>query len=39
MVSFVYGSKDDPRALFHQFAGRVDEIIFKKVARRRRSRP
>jgi hypothetical protein len=32
MVSFVYGTKDDPRALFTQFAGRVDEIIFKKVA-------
>jgi hypothetical protein len=32
MVSFVYGSKDDPQALLTQFAGRVDEIIFKKVA-------
>ena len=32
MVSFVYGTKDDPRALFTEFAGRVDEIIFKKVA-------
>jgi hypothetical protein len=32
MVSFVYGTKDDPRALFTQFAGRVDEIIFKKIA-------
>ena len=32
IVSFVYGTKDDPRALFTQFAGRVDEIIFKKVA-------
>jgi hypothetical protein len=32
MVSFVYGTREDPRALFTQFAGRVDEIIFKKVA-------
>jgi hypothetical protein len=32
MVSFVYGSTDDPRALFTQFAARVDEVIFKKVA-------
>lgn len=32
MVSFIYGTSDDPRALFTQFAGRVDEIIFKKVA-------
>jgi hypothetical protein len=32
MVSFVYGTKDDPRALFTQFAGSVDEVIFKKVA-------
>lgn len=32
MVSFVYGTSDDPRALFTQFAGRVDEVIFKKVA-------
>jgi hypothetical protein len=32
MVSFVYGTKEDPRALFTQFAARVDETIFKKVA-------
>jgi hypothetical protein len=32
MVSFIYGASDDPHALFTQFAGRVDEIIFKKVA-------
>jgi len=32
MVSFVYGTKEDPRALFTQFAARVDEAIFKKVA-------
>jgi hypothetical protein len=32
MVSFVYGTSDDPGALFTQFAGRVDEVIFKKVA-------
>jgi uncharacterized membrane protein len=32
MVSFVYGTKSDPRALFTQFAGGVDEVIFKKIA-------
>ena len=32
MVSFVYGTSDDPHALFTQFAGRVDEVIFKKIA-------
>ena len=32
MVSFLYGSSDDPRALFTQFAARVDEVIFKKVS-------
>jgi hypothetical protein len=32
MVSFVYGTKEDPRALFTQFAARVDEVIFKKVS-------
>jgi hypothetical protein len=32
MVSFVYGTSDDPRALFTQFAARVDEVIFKKVS-------
>jgi hypothetical protein len=31
MVSFLYGSPDDPRALFTQFAASVDEAIFKKV--------
>jgi hypothetical protein len=39
MVSFVYGTSDDPRALFSQFAGRVDEIIFKKVASDTRIEP
>jgi hypothetical protein len=32
MVSFLYGTRDDPRALFTQFAARVDEAVFKKVA-------
>jgi hypothetical protein len=32
MVSFVYGTSDDPRALFTQFAARLDEVIFKKIA-------
>ena len=32
MVSFIYGTSDDPRALFTQFAARVDEVIFKKVS-------
>jgi hypothetical protein len=32
MVSFVYGTSDDPHALFTQFAGGVDEVIFKKIA-------
>src|SRR5262245_8645082 len=32
MVSFVYGTRADPRALFTQFAARVDEAIFKKIA-------
>jgi hypothetical protein len=32
MVSFIYGASDDPRVLFTQFAGSVDEVIFKKVA-------
>jgi hypothetical protein len=32
MVSFVYGTSDDPHALFTQFAGRVDQVIFKKIA-------
>jgi hypothetical protein len=32
MVSFIYGSSDDPRALFTQFAARVDQVILKKVA-------
>lgn len=32
MVSFVYGSSDEPRALFTQFAASVDEALFKKVA-------
>jgi hypothetical protein len=32
MVSLVYGTPEQPRALFTQFRGRVDEVIFKKVA-------
>jgi hypothetical protein len=32
MVSFVYGTSDDPRALFTQFVAGLDEVIFKKVA-------
>lgn len=32
MVSFIYGTSDDPRALFTQFAARVQDVIFKKVA-------
>jgi hypothetical protein len=31
MVSLVYGTPDKPRALFTQFPGRVDEVIYKKV--------
>ena len=32
MVSFIYGTKSDPHALLTQFAGGVDEVVFKKVA-------
>jgi hypothetical protein len=32
MVSLVYGTPEQPRALFTQFRGRVDEVIYKKVA-------
>jgi hypothetical protein len=32
MVSLVYGTPERPRALFTQFRGTVDEVIFKKVA-------
>src|SRR4029450_9314828 len=32
MVSLVYGTPDEPRALFTMFRGTVDEVIFKKVA-------
>jgi hypothetical protein len=32
MVSFLYGSREHPTALFTQFAATVDETIFKKVA-------
>jgi hypothetical protein len=31
MVSLVYGTPEQPRALFTQFRGRVDEVIYKKV--------
>jgi hypothetical protein len=32
MVSFVYGTREHPRALFTQFEATVREVIFKKVA-------
>jgi len=32
MVSLVYGTPEHPRALFTQFRGTVDEVIFKKTA-------
>jgi hypothetical protein len=32
MVSFIYGTSDDPHALLTQFAARVDDVILKKVA-------
>jgi hypothetical protein len=32
MVSLVYGSPEEPRALFTEFRATVDEVIFKKVA-------
>jgi hypothetical protein len=32
MVSLVYGSPAEPRALFTEFRGTVDEVIYKKVA-------
>lgn len=32
MVSLVYGTPEHPRALFTQFRGSVEEVIFKKVA-------
>ena len=32
MVSFVYGTRKHPRALFTQFEATVREVIFKKVA-------
>ena len=32
MVSFLYGSREHPSALFTQFAATVDDVIFKKVA-------
>jgi hypothetical protein len=32
MVSFVYGTSEHPRALFTEFRGAVEEVIFKKVA-------
>lgn len=31
MVSFVYGSEDEPRALFTQFEATVEEVVFKKA--------
>lgn len=32
MVSFLYGTREDPTALFTQFSASVDEVIYKKVA-------
>jgi hypothetical protein len=32
MVSFLYGTRDDPTALFTQFSASVDEVIYKQVA-------
>jgi len=32
MVSFVYGTSEEPRALFTQFRASVDDVFFKKVA-------
>ncbi|HEY7003296.1 MAG TPA: hypothetical protein VH281_03355 [Gaiellaceae bacterium] len=32
MVSFLYGTQADPRALFTEFAASVDDVIFKKIA-------
>ena len=32
MVSFIYGTREHPRALFTQFEATVQEVIFKKVA-------
>jgi hypothetical protein len=32
MVSLVYGTAEQPRALFTEFRATVDEVIFKKVA-------
>jgi hypothetical protein len=32
MVSLVYGAAADPRALLTEFQGRVDKVIYKKVA-------
>jgi hypothetical protein len=32
MVSLVYGTPEEPRALFTEFRATVDEVIFKKVA-------
>jgi hypothetical protein len=32
MVSFVYGSADEPRALFTQFRAGVGDVFFKKVS-------
>jgi hypothetical protein len=32
MVSLVYGTLEHPRALYTQFRGSVEEVIFKKTA-------
>jgi hypothetical protein len=39
MVSFVYGTLEEPRAVFTQFSASVDDVIFKKVAANTRIEP
>jgi hypothetical protein len=39
MVSFVYGTVEEPTALFTQFRATVEEVIFKKVAATTRVEP
>ena len=39
MVSFVYGTLENPRVLFTQFRATVDQVIYKKVASTTRIQP
>lgn len=39
MVSFVYGTLENPRVLFTQFRATVDQVIYKKVAATTRIQP